>query len=205
MTARIRTLTLALLATAVFSLGCDRGKAAIERHAPTKQETPRATSSPAPSSRKAYKPDDIEVLWMTLKVGGKDSLLVILTRDGMVNRQGTGIAGEREELLYIGQHPGVFEQVLKSVDAQVLSYTGAYDVAEKRGEVCELEIHFEFKDKQTDGYTIRYGLESEGPPREVARIVIDAIEKTEPMYQEALSKQAGEKAPKNGSASSNRR
>jgi hypothetical protein len=149
-----------------------------------------------PSPKKTYKLDDIEVLWMTLKVGGKDSLLVILTRDGMVNRSGSGIAGETEALLYIGQHPGVFERVLKSVDEQVLSHTGVYDVPEKKGEVCELGIHFEFKDKQTDGYLFRYGLDSEGPPREIARIVVDAIEKTEPMYQEALAKQAGEKLRK---------
>ena len=127
---------------------------------------------------------------MTLKVGGKDSLLVVLTRDGMVNRQGTGIAGKTEELFYIGQHPGVFEQVLKSVDEQVLRFSGSYDVPEKKGEVCELEINFEFQDKQTAGYKVRYGLESEGPPRELTQIVIEAIEQTEPMYQEALSKQA---------------
>lgn len=133
-----------------------------------------------------YKRDDIQVLWITLTIDGEDSLLIVLGRDGLVNRQGTGIAGKTQKALYIGKHSGIFKEVLNSVDEDFLQYMGAYKAKKIKGSVCRLTVNFEFSGKKTHGFVWKYGLESQGPPRELTQVVIKAIEMTEPHYQAVL-------------------
>ena len=150
--------------------------------------TPIATSA-TPSKATRYRPDDIEILWIILKIEKKDSLFILLDRDGSVNRQGTGIEGEEQSALYIGKHSGIFEPVVAYLDEEFLRNMGGYKSNDIKGKVCELQVNFEFSDGTTNGFAWKYGLESQGPPNELRDLVVKAIELTDPIYAEILQKQ----------------
>ena len=188
---RILSISIALIG--LWWTGCSNSDTPLHQSPPGVEKSPTSAASVAPDVSQTYKVDDVRVLWMTLKVDEEDSLLIVLGRDGLVNRQGTGIAGETETLLYIGSHPKVFERVLESVDEEILQYMGTYKAKERKGAHCRLAVNFEFSDKISKGFVWEYGLESQGPPQELTKIVIEAIETTEPFYQAALKKQLSDK------------
>ena len=162
----------------------------VERPKTPAQETstPIATSA-TPSKVTGYRPDDIEILWIILKIEKKDSLFILLGRDGSVNRQGTGIEGEEQSALYIGKHSGIFEPVVAYLDEEFLKNMGGYKSNDIQGKVCVLQVNFEFSDGTTNGFAWKYGLESQGPPNELRDLVVKAIELTDPIYAEILQKQ----------------
>lgn len=186
----LKNATLLLLICGLLS-ACSTPKKPNKTPGPALQATstplPAQTSTPAPGL--VHGTDDIKLLWINKKIEGKESLFILLDRDGSMNRQGSGTASAEESVYYIGMHPGLFQQVLESLNDDFMRHMGGYKSKEIKGAVCELEVGFEFTDGTNGGFFWQYGLESEGPPEELRLLVTRALELTDPIYAETVKKQ----------------
>jgi hypothetical protein len=130
------------------------------------------------------KVSDITAVHITLEIDGKQSLFVLLSQDGTVNRLGTGAVNNAENDLFIGiSSEPLIEQAKQSLTDDMLDHMGGYDVPDQKGASCKLSIGFQFADGGENGFGFSYGSESQGPPQEITQFVVAAVEATEPWYQ----------------------
>ncbi len=136
---------------------------------------------------------------ISLKISGKPSFDLMLSRAGNVSRMGTGATGV-DENVYVGVvAPTMFENVLQGIPVTWPLAFGQYETAQKKGNLCELAVIFLNADHSCkEGFYFRYGSESQGPPREIMRFILAAKTLTEPWYQEQqwLEQQAPMGSPK---------
>jgi hypothetical protein len=127
---------------------------------------------------------DIQGVHVTLTIAKEKALFILLTKDGTVNRLGTGAVDNSEKSLFIGKTDGqMFEALRPHITEEMLKFTGGYDIPDQRGESCRLSIGLVFADGSEDGFGFSYGSESEGPPREISNLVVKAAELTGPWYE----------------------
>lgn len=130
--------------------------------------------------------ESFEAVSVTLEIDGVRALFVLLARDGAINRLGTGAVDNSERDLFIGQsQEGLFERYLARVPEEIFQHAGRYELRERAGADCELQILFHGAAGST-GFEFHYGAESEGPPREIVELVVAAVELTEPWYSEQM-------------------
>ena len=136
---------------------------------------PRRTESP-----------DIAAVMVVLLVDGEQSLFILLSQDGAINRMGTGSTDQIERQLFIGKvGPDLFEQLRSQVTPGVVYFLGQRLAApEPRGKLCELSVLFKYADGRESVSVWRYGSESQGPHPEVRSFVVNAIRVTEPWFQQ---------------------
>jgi hypothetical protein len=129
--------------------------------------------------------EDIFVIWMTIKVEGKNTLFLMLASEGLVNRLGTGAVDNTENDMFIGKtDEPLFLQLRSRIDPRWLPQMGSsYALPERKGKECELTIGFKFGDSKETGVTFKYGSESQGPPGDLVKFVINAVEITNPWYE----------------------
>jgi hypothetical protein len=159
-------------------------------------ETSAATIAPPPNtegnrpSSFAATIEDISVIWLTIKVDGKNTLFLTLGSDGLVNRLGTGAVNNTEIDMFIGKtNDPLFLQLRSRIDPRWLAQMGAiYTLPERRGKECELTVGFKLRDSTETGATFRYGSESQGPPGDIVQFVIDAVGLTTPWYEREKSR-----------------
>jgi hypothetical protein len=126
---------------------------------------------------------------ITLEVGNKTTLLILLSKDGTIHRKGNGSA-EVDLPLATGYSPdGHFEALMMTVDEQVFDYSGVLKMPERLGTECRLTIIFQGAREVDLSFRVVYGLESVGPPAELVQILINAVKLTEPWYMEQLQEQ----------------
>ena len=139
---------------------------------------------------------DIDGVSITLKIDGKQSLFILLAADGTINRLGTGAVNNRDKDLFIGRtDQPLLKELLTTLSESSLEHMGGYDVPEKKGALCELTIALSFTNAENNGFAIRYGSESQGPPHEIVEFVRAAVDLTDPWFQE--QKQMVRKAKSN--------
>ena len=127
---------------------------------------------------------EIELLTITLEIGDKRSLFILLAKDGSINRLGTGTIDNQENDLYIGiTEDLLFEHTITYLTDDMLPYMGSYDIPDKKGLPCRLSIGLLFDYGEENGFEFSYASESEGPPDEIAELLLAAIQITEPWYQ----------------------
>lgn len=128
---------------------------------------------------------EIQAIHITLEIDGNNALFVLLANDGTVNRLGTGAVDNSETSLFIGvTDPPLIDEVMKSLNDEMLEHMGGYEIPDQKGASCLLTIGFQFSGGEENGFRFSYGAESEGPPGEIIRLVIAAVEATEPWYTE---------------------
>ncbi len=144
------------------------------------------------------KVSDITAAGITLEAGDQQALFVLLAADGTINRLGTGTINNKDNDLFIGmtQEP-LFDQLMTSLNDDMLDHMGGYDVPEKNGVPCTLTISLSFANADDNGFGFRYGSESEGPPREIIEFVMAAVRLTDPWFQQQ-KKMAGEAGADDG-------
>jgi hypothetical protein len=129
-----------------------------------------------------YKISDITGIYISLKPGEIEQLLIILDTYGSINRSGT--YDNPENALFIGiTKDNLFEQLLNKLDEPLLNMMGVYDVREKLGTICELKLLFHFSDDSMDGFVFKYGSESSGVPKEITSFIDSAVVLTDPWFQ----------------------
>lgn len=135
-----------------------------------------ATQSNAPS---------VTAIMVTLTIGEDQSLFVLLASDGAINRMGNGSEHNIESDLFIGQTSlDAFHSVAPHTQAVIDQWLGGYGDPNPVGKLCKLSIGFRTADGQELVSQWRYGAESQGPPPEVAQLVIEAVKATNPWYEQ---------------------
>ncbi|MGE0431195.1 MAG: hypothetical protein AB7K09_05205 [Planctomycetota bacterium] len=139
--------------------------------------------------------DDIRGISITLEVGDEALLFIHLDQAGNVQRMGTGEATQVEALkqLYHGTSDDhLFESLLGWISDDMLSHTGLYDLPEREGTPCKLQLLFSTDDERTGGYEFLYGTESEGPPIEILDFVVTALDLTDLWFRAQLPERGDE-------------
>ena len=129
--------------------------------------------------------EDVTGLAITLKVEDDLSLLVLVAADGSINRLGTGTVNNTEKEMCIGvTDPKLFENIRPHLNSDVIRWVGARADQAPKGKICELTIWLFFANKEQRAIYFKYGSESMGPPPEISRLILTAIEITNPWYEE---------------------
>jgi hypothetical protein len=127
---------------------------------------------------------DIQAVAIKLEAASERVLFILLAHDGTVNRMGSGSLPVTDGDLYIGlAQPPLLDSALEALSDEMLRYTGSYDISEKSGDPCRLEILLWFADESHDGFEFFYGSESEGPPPDIAGFVRNAAMVTQEWYE----------------------
>jgi hypothetical protein len=129
--------------------------------------------------------EDVTGLAITLKVEDDLSLLVLVAADGSINRLGTGTVNNTEKEMFIGvTDPMLFKNMRPHINSDVIRWIGARADQAPKGKICELTIWLFLPNKEERAIYFKYGSESMGPPPEISRLVLAAIEITNPWYEE---------------------
>jgi hypothetical protein len=160
-----------------------RGKFSLKGQA---RRSPKPKKENIMSEEKSVKKSDLEVCLISIMIEDKQSLFILLAKDGTINRLGTGSANNTENDMFIGiSKDGLFEKLMEAVPEELLEYQGSYDIPEKKGKRCELTLMLASADeKKKAGFIFQYGSDSQGPPQEISEIVVKAVELTNPWYDE---------------------
>jgi len=119
---------------------------------------------------------------ITLEVNGAKNLFVLLDAGGTVNRSGNGRSDSDIETLYLGAaDKPLFAELMANVPDDLFQRAGSYDDPAPRGLPCKLTIIFE-GGGEAARFEYEYGSESPGPPAEISKLVVKAIELTDPYY-----------------------
>lgn len=136
----------------------------------------------------------IDKVLITLEVGDRTALLVLVAKDGSVHRKGNGNPENTDLVLAQGiSHDGHFEALMMTIDESIFNHAGVIRMAEPKGRECRLSLIFQGRNDVDFSFRVVYGEESEGPPQELAQILINAVKLTEAWYQEQLKPETEEK------------
>jgi|SRR5215469_9571092 len=132
------------------------------------------------------KPEDVTGVAMTLKVEEELSLVALLAADGSINRLGTGTIDNTQKDMFIGvlDDPKPFENLRAQISPDLFKWIGGRAAQSPKGKICELTIWLFLPNKEERTIYFKYGSESIGPPPEVHRLVLAAIEITNPCYEQ---------------------
>lgn len=132
------------------------------------------------------KPEDVTGVAMSLKVDEELSLFALLAADGSINRLGTGTVDNTEKEMCIGviSDPKLFEKLRGQISPDLFKWIGGRADQSPSGKICELTIWLFLPNKEERTFYFKYGSESIGPPPEVCRLVLAAIEVTNPWYEQ---------------------
>lgn len=131
---------------------------------------------------------EVETLLFSLKAEHEQILFILLTKDGTINRLGSGANDTDLGDLFMGKvKEPIFEQVLEKVpEAVVAEPKTSYRIANGTGTQYELTMMFKGKGKES-GVSIRC-CESEGPPEAIRDALEYAIKATDPWYRDFKAK-----------------
>lgn len=127
---------------------------------------------------------DLNACFITLKYGDRLILVVLLARDGSINRLGDATI-KADDTWYIGkvQEP-LFDRLLEVVPDDLFQYAGRLEIPDRRGTDCELTVLFQHKNGRGVPFQVLFGSESEDVPAELQEIVSRAIELTDAWWKE---------------------
>jgi hypothetical protein len=129
----------------------------------------------------------VNKILITLEVEDKTSILILLTKEGNINRKGDGSLNNLNLPLAQGiSHDGHFEALLLTVSEDIFNHAGVLNYPDKKGKICQLTLIFQGANELDFSFRVKYGEDSQGPPVELAQILINAVKITEPWYQSQL-------------------
>ncbi len=121
----------------------------------------------------------IDKALITLEVAEKTTVFILLSRDGTIHRRGNGsIGGTTTPLMRGVSQDGQLDALMMTVHP---------------GNQCVLSIIFHGTKGEEYLYRVIYGDQSEGPPKELAEILLNAVKITEPWYQQQLNAETEKK------------
>lgn len=123
---------------------------------------------------------------MSPKVEDVLSLFALLSADGSINRLGTGAVDNTEREMCIGviSNPQPFQTLRAQISPETFKWLGGRADQSPKGKICELTIWLFLPNKEERTIYFKYGSESMGPPPEVCRLVMAAIDATDPWYEQ---------------------
>jgi hypothetical protein len=134
-------------------------------------------------------PDDIRVEDLNACIvgfeeAGQKLLMILLARDGSINRLGDGLH-PAETTLHIGTtREPLFERLLEVVEPDLLRFMGRLELPDREGRDCELTVTFQHEDGRGLLFQILFGSENGAIPNELRRIIERALELTDAFWRE---------------------
>ena len=130
--------------------------------------------------------NNYEVTTIQLNIEDELALMILLHKDGTINRKGRGTE-KIDNNFYMGiQKDSLLLELNKLITSDFQSLLNrVYDYPDKKGKICMLEITLS-EGKETKGVRYTYGSESMGPPIPIANYVNKAIELTDPWFNEQM-------------------
>ena len=136
----------------------------------------------------------IDKVLITLEVGERTALLILVARDGSVHRKGNGNPDNTNLKLAQGiSHDGHFEALMMTIDENIFQYAGVIRLPNPQGRECRLSLIFQGRNDVDYSFRVIYGEKSDGPPQELAQILINAVKITENWYTQQQQTQGDEK------------
>lgn len=134
--------------------------------------------------------DEIATVALSLRVDGKPSFMLLLTRDGDVKRMGTSAIDEFDAVVATGRPPGIFDAFLAELDEGLVSRAGTYEDEDGPGPRCHWRIEL-----GGGAAPVRFELRYDGHkatlPPELAAVVARAERLTDEWYAEQVEAQTG--------------
>jgi hypothetical protein len=136
----------------------------------------------------------IDKALITLEVGEHTALFILLEKGGIIHRKGNGNPDAAGAILKTGiSHAGHFDALMMTVNEDLFNFTGVINMPGRQGAECRLTLIFQGPNELDYSFRVVYGLESEGPPQELAEILINAVKITDAWYSEQLAAKEEEK------------
>lgn len=112
-------------------------------------------------------------------------VLIVLGRDGSINRMGDGSTSPADRTLYIGlQQEPLFDSLMEAVPEELLQMPAVrVEFPDRRGTDCTMSITFGLNDGTARTYEAVFGSES-GAPGDLADIYERALALTEPWWKD---------------------
>ena len=130
----------------------------------------------------------IDKVLITLEVGNQTALFILLEKAGVIHRKGNGSPHATELTLKEGvSQQGHFEALMMTVNENLFNYTGVINMPGRQGTECRLTLIFQGPEGIDYSFRVIYGAESEGPPQELAEILINAVKITDQWYQDNVA------------------
>lgn len=126
----------------------------------------------------------ISQILITLDSGDKNALFILLDKNGTIHRKGNGNADADLPLIQGRSHLGHFDAMLMTVNEAIFNHTGVIKMPDRVGVDNSLTIIFQAGQNIDYSFRVIYGQQSEGPPQELAEILINAVKLTEGWYTE---------------------
>ena len=135
----------------------------------------------------SYK-DKLDNCLVSLDVGDKNALFIVLMKDGTICRRGNGNPDKEFELLKGYSDLQHYQAFMMTVDEDLFRYSGVFDQTPIIGKPCKMMIVFSGPDGEEAGFKVNYGEDSKGPPREIVELLVNAVKITDPWYEEERNK-----------------
>lgn len=135
----------------------------------------------------SYK-DKLDKCLISLDIADRNTLFIVLTKDGTICRGGNGNPDAQLELLKGYSDLGHYEAFMMTVDENWFMFSGAFEQTPYEGRMCKLLVVFSGADGEEAGFKVTYGEDSVGPPKEIVQMLINAVKLTEDWYQEERTK-----------------
>lgn len=137
----------------------------------------------------------IDKILITLEVGDKTPLFILLEKRGTVHRKGNGgTQGPDLPLMQAISHDGHFDALMMTIDEAIFQFAGVVKMPDRQGRECSLTLIFNGENGEVDySFRVVYGEDSQGPPVELVQILINAVKITDPWYNRQLAEAAAEK------------
>lgn len=119
---------------------------------------------------------DVKKMSIELMINDQPSLYLSVDKDGVVQRSTT--QSGKLEIYNYEDNGRIFQEIIKLVEDNLFSRAGSYNLPNKEGDLCQLNIIF-VGDENSVGLEFQYGSEGAGPPRQVVELVKQAAAFTE--------------------------
>lgn len=129
----------------------------------------------------------VDKILITLEVGDSTPVFILLSREGIIHRKGNGNPAADLPLKQGYSADGHFEALLMTIDETIFQYAGIIRLPRPMGRESRLTIIFQGRGDGDISFRVVYGSESEGPPQELAEILINAVKLTDKWYNEQLA------------------
>jgi hypothetical protein len=118
-----------------------------------------------------------------LDVGDKNALLIVLAKDGTICRHGNGNPDREFEMLKGNSDLEHYQAFMMTVNEELFAFSGVFEQTPIVGKPCKMMIVFSGPNGEEAGFKCNYGADSQGPPREIAEMLINAVKITEHWYE----------------------
>ena len=135
----------------------------------------------------SYK-DKLDNCLVSLDVGEKNALFIVLAKDGTVCRRGNGNPDKDLPLLKGQSSLKHYQAFMMTIHEEHFQFSGVFDQTPMTGRPCKMMIVFTGPGGEEAGFKVNYGEDSVGPPREIVEMLVNAVKITDPWYEEERTK-----------------